>query len=58
MKTSEELNALKAEVGTLNKKPAELNEDVLVQVIGGVEFGLTSEYDGEFPPTEESMPSL
>ncbi len=35
MKTKEELNALKKEVETLNKKLAELNEDELKQVTGG-----------------------
>ena len=36
MKTKEELNALKEEVETLNKKLAELNEEELEQVAGGV----------------------
>ena len=35
MKTKEELNALKNEVETLNKKLAELTEDELKQVTGG-----------------------
>ena len=35
MKTKEELNALKAEVETLNKKLAELNEEGLKMVSGG-----------------------
>ena len=35
MKTKEELNALKEEVETLNKKLAELTEDELEQVTGG-----------------------
>ena len=35
MKTKEELNALKAEVETLNKKLAELTEEELAQVSGG-----------------------
>ena len=35
MKTKEELNALKEEVETLNKKLAELSEDELKQVSGG-----------------------
>ena len=35
MKTKEELNALKEEVETLNRKLAELNEDELKQVGGG-----------------------
>ena len=36
MKTKEELNALKEEVETLNKKLAELTEEELAQVCGGV----------------------
>ena len=35
MKTKEELNALKKEVETLNKKLAELTEEELAQVSGG-----------------------
>ncbi len=35
MKTKEELNALKNEVETLNKKLAELSEEELEQVTGG-----------------------
>ena len=35
MKTKEELNALKKEVETLNKKLAELTEDELKSVTGG-----------------------
>ena len=35
MKTKEELNALKEEVETLNKKLAELTEKELEQVTGG-----------------------
>ena len=36
MKTAEELNSLKNEVDTLKKKLAELTDDELAQVIGGV----------------------
>ena len=36
MKTAEELNALQKEDETLNKKLAELSEDELKQVAGGV----------------------
>ena len=36
MKTPEELNALKEEVEALNKKLAELSEEELNQVAGGV----------------------
>lgn len=35
MKTREELNALKEEVETLNKKLAELTDEELAQVTGG-----------------------
>ena len=35
MKTKEELNALREELETLNRKLAELNEDELKQVSGG-----------------------
>ena len=41
MKTKEELNALKEEVDTLNKKLAELSEDELKQITGGVTPGIT-----------------
>ena len=40
MKTKEELNALKEEVETLNKKLAELTEEELEQVTGGEEPGV------------------
>mgnify|MGYP003293232493 CR=1 FL=1 len=40
MKTKEELNALKNEVETLNKKLAELNEEELKQVIGGQQYDI------------------
>ena len=36
MKTAEELNALKEEVEALNKKLAELTEEELSQVTGGI----------------------
>ncbi len=36
MKTKEELNALKKEVEALNRKLAELSEDDLEQVTGGI----------------------
>ena len=39
MKTKEELNALKEEVETLNKKLHELTDEELEQVTGGVDFG-------------------
>ncbi len=39
MKNKEELNALKEEVETLNRKLAELNEEELLQVTGGIAKG-------------------
>ena len=39
MKTPEELNALKEEVETLNKKLAELTDEELKQVAGGIAPG-------------------
>ena len=42
MKTPEELNALKEEVETLNKKLAELTDEELAQVSGGAAGGLKS----------------
>ena len=41
MKTKEELNALKEEVETLNRKLHELTEEELEQVTGGVDFNIT-----------------
>ena len=43
MKTKEELNALKEEVETLNRKLAELSEEELEQVTGGFEPGSYSQ---------------
>ena len=40
MKTKEELNALKEEVETLNQKLAELTDEELAQVSGGIGYGL------------------
>ena len=39
MKTKEELNALKEEIDVLNKKLADLTEEELGQVIGGLAPG-------------------
>ena len=52
MKTKEELNALKEEVETLNKKLAELTDEELAQVAGGwvyqdIEISLESENSEE-----------
>ena len=47
MKTKEELNALKEEVETVNKKLAELTDEELAQVSGGAYIkGLTDQYTG------------
>ena len=46
MKTKEELNALKEEVETLNKKLAELTEEELAQVAGGQYYSGTTRGDG------------
>ena len=45
MKTIEELNALKEEIETMNRKLAELNEEELKQVTGGSnDIEITFEY--------------
>ena len=46
MKTKEELNALKEEVETLNKKLAELTEEELKAVTGGYVGGTCGENNG------------
>ena len=46
MKTKEELNALKNEVEVLNKKLAELSEDELKQVTGGLDLNVGYENSG------------
>ena len=43
MKTKEELNALKNEVETLNGKLAELSEDELKQIVGGMKVVVEEE---------------
>ena len=43
MKTKEELNALKEEVETLNRKLAELSEDELMQITGGCGNGIDTD---------------
>ena len=44
MKTKEELNALKEEVETLNKKLHELTEEELAQVTGGQGIKVPTEW--------------
>ena len=41
MKTKEELNAIKEEVENLNRKLAELTDEELEQVAGGIDFNTT-----------------
>ena len=41
MKTKEELNALKEEVEAVSRKLAELTDEELAQVTGGVDFNIT-----------------
>ena len=48
MKTKEELNALKEEIDTLNKKLHELTEEELKQVSGGV-LPVRNKRDVELP---------
>ena len=50
MKTKEELNALKEEVETLNKKLAELTDEELAQVAGGDD----PRFDPHYEPVFES----
>ena len=57
MKTKEELNALKEEVETLNKKLAELTEEELRQVSGGFFAALMPVVDSE-EPTIEALPQV
>ena len=51
MKTKEELNELKEEVETLNKKLHELTEEELAQVSGGLPFRLKFDYEAPVDPT-------
>ena len=54
MKTKEELNALKEEVETVNKKLAELTEEELAQVSGGGWSGFNNQQN-IIPPSAESL---
>ena len=66
MKTKEELNTLRNEVETVNRKLAELTEEELNQVIGGTVSGFIPMEDGGkdifvhwtplgFPPSPEQL---
>ena len=48
MKTKEELNAIKEEIETLNEKLAELTEEELAQVNGGLEYKIAFRPVGGF----------
>ena len=57
MKTKEELNALKEEVETVSRKLAELSEEELAQVTGGVGNPLRCPKCGNWmSPTYRPMP--
>ena len=43
MKTKEELNAIKEEVEALSKKLADLSEEDLAQVVGGMKVAVENE---------------
>ena len=47
MKTKEELNALKEEAETLNRKPHELSDEELEQVSGGLKQNIHPFYKPE-----------
>ena len=55
MKTKEELNELRNEVETLNKKLSELTEEELAQVSGGVDLHSPS-WDYEFNDVVPDLP--
>lgn len=50
MKTKEELNALKEEMETLNRKLAELSDDELKQVAGGEELLRSIQWGTDIAP--------
>lgn len=54
MKTKEELKALKEEVEVLNKKLAELTEEELAEVAGGLAPG--RRYWSKYSPAEDAIP--
>ena len=55
MKTKEELNALKEEYETLNKKLAELTGEELAQVTGGMAVSFASPTQEGGDPNSESF---
>ncbi len=57
MKTKDELNALKKEIETMNMKLAELNEDELQQVIGGLDYNLPKKNPDERYVMKATAPS-
>ena len=63
MKTKEELNVLKAEVETLNKKLADLSKEELEQIVGGsavycpMPCGMTLKYGTRCNVRKENDPT-
>ena len=57
-KTQEELNALKEEVETLNKKLLELTEEELAQVTGGADLIIDGTDAINDPSGVQPMPSM
>ena len=55
MKTKEELNALKEEVETVNRKLHELTDEELAQVTGGAKIILTKDREGAVTAASEVM---
>ena len=58
MKTKEELNALKEEVETLNKKLHELTEEELEKVSGGFTEFPKCHFCGFFHPDNQPCPKI
>lgn len=58
MKTTEELNALKEEVETLNGKLAELTEEELKQVTGGIGFDPFEKLEGTVGLNPDDIESI
>ena len=52
MKSKKELNGIKEEVETLNKKLAELTDEELAEASGGLDYSCLN-----LPPVPETMPS-
>ena len=57
-KTQEELNTIKEEINTLNKKLAELTEEELAQVTGGADLNIDGTDAINDPSGVQPMPSM